>query len=167
MFSQVALCPREWVGISDPISFPGVGYLWSHVPSGVGVSRRGGYPSGHGTSGVGMSRRWEPFWTWELREVGMSRGFVTRKNIHILLCELNTSTCIYAFSLLAHKEFRFLFPVLPMAMHVCGVFLHNVCDDGEDYEEEESTSLPKPPESSQQTQVCYCKSIIMRRYIRN
>ena len=27
-------------------------------------------------------------------------------------------------SCLSHKEFRFLFPILPLAMHVCGAYLH-------------------------------------------
>ena len=132
---------------------PGGGYPSGHGTSGRWVCPGGGYPSGHGASGVGMSM-----------------GFVTRENIHVLLRKLNTSTCIWPFSLLAHKEFRFLFPVLPMAMHVCGVFLHNVRDDEDDYkeqEEEESTSPPKPLDSSQQTQVCCWKSRIMRWYIRN
>ena len=75
-----------------------------------------------------------------------------------------TTRHYYAFSLLAHKEFRFLFPVLPMAMHVCGVYLHNICDDAEDDEEEETTSRPKPPDSSSQTQVCYRVSGMIRKY---
>ncbi len=52
-------------------------------------------------------------------------------------------------SLLAHKEFRFLFPVLPMAMHVCGVYLHTVCDgvtEAEDNEEEEDESATEEEE---------------------
>ena len=70
--------------------------------------------------------------------------------------------------MLSHKEFRFLFPLLPMAMQVCGVYLHNVCDDEEDYEEEqeeETTSRPNPPEPSSQTQVCCHVSSMSRKYI--
>ncbi|XP_013406843.1 GPI mannosyltransferase 3 [Lingula anatina] len=31
------------------------------------------------------------------------------------------------YSFLSHKEFRFIYPVLPLAMHYCGICLHQLC----------------------------------------
>ena len=41
----------------------------------------------------------------------------------------SVSSCVTTISFLDHKEFRFLLGILPLAMHICGVFLHSVCDD--------------------------------------
>jgi len=35
---------------------------------------------------------------------------------------------LYVFSLLSHKEFRFLMGLLPLIMHVCGCALHQLLD---------------------------------------
>ena len=45
-------------------------------------------------------------------------------------CSLKfTSNILYIFlcSCLPHKEFRFVFPALPLAMHYCGVFFQHLC----------------------------------------
>ena len=47
-------------------------------------------------------------------------------------CRLNV------FSLLEHKEFRFLMPILPLCMHVCGTYLNDCCDDAPDESEAET-----------------------------
>ena len=44
----------------------------------------------------------------------------------VILCFFYIS--LFLCSLLEHKEFRFIFPVLPLAMHVCGRYLHSVCE---------------------------------------
>ena len=53
-------------------------------------------------------------------------------------------------SFLGHKEFRFLFGILPLAMHICGVFLHSVCDDDpEDTGENSGENIRHIPRSVQ------------------
>ena len=32
----------------------------------------------------------------------------------------------FCYSFLSHKEFRFIFPVLPLAMYQCGLYLHSI-----------------------------------------
>ncbi|XP_069127470.1 GPI mannosyltransferase 3-like [Argopecten irradians] len=34
---------------------------------------------------------------------------------------------IFAYSFIAHKEFRFLMPILPLSMHYCGVYFQTLC----------------------------------------
>ena len=38
--------------------------------------------------------------------------------------------CRFSFSLLRHKEFRFILPIVPMAMFICGMGMHRMASAG-------------------------------------
>lgn len=50
----------------------------------------------------------------------------------------------YDFSLLGHKEFRFLLPILPLAMHVCGCYLHHITDNSDDDDDDGQSPQLEP-----------------------
>ena len=58
------------------------------------------------------------------------------------------------FSILSHKEFRFLLGVMPLVMHICGTALHSVLDVSAkveattgDHELDPQKHAPKPPKT--------------------
>ena len=57
MFSQMSVSHsvHEGVGIVVPMSFPGDGYLWYQVPSGLGMPCSKSLSDGWACPGVGMS----------------------------------------------------------------------------------------------------------------
>jgi len=55
-----------------------------------------------------------------------------------LLAVITWTLAVY--SMLTHKEFRFIFPILPMAMHVCGMYLNYATDAETDVEEEDDVN---------------------------
>ena len=52
-------------------------------------------------------------------------------------------------SLLGHKEFRFLLPVLPLTMHLCGTYLHYITDTCHDDGDGDGDGLSRRPEAPQ------------------
>jgi len=48
--------------------------------------------------------------------------------IFCCVIEFLPSYCCHVFSLLSHKEFRFLMGLLPLVMHVCGCAVHQLLD---------------------------------------
>ena len=48
--------------------------------------------------------------------------------LYQLLVQGSVYFLFHLYSFLSHKEFRFIFPVLPLAMFYCGLFLSSLCD---------------------------------------
>ena len=62
----------------------------------------------------------------------MGLSFFFGGHLFVLLYQLLVQGSVYflfhLYSFLSHKEFRFIFPVLPLAMCYCGLFLSSLCD---------------------------------------
>ena len=76
--------------------------------------------------------------------------------------------------MLAHKEFRFLFPILPMAMHISGTYISSMCDidpEDEDIAEAIQVSSGKqystPPLPSKREQYMRKKFVIIFLIVSN
>ncbi|KAK2191499.1 hypothetical protein NP493_49g03045 [Ridgeia piscesae] len=95
-------------------------------------------------------------WHWYL-----SQGFAVIMGTHlfpfllavkhamepVLLAVIAWTTFVY--SLLGHKEFRFLLPVLPLTMHLCGTYLHYITDTCHDDGDGDGDGLSRRPEAPQ------------------
>ncbi|GAB1607086.1 GPI mannosyltransferase 3-like, partial [Argonauta hians] len=124
------------------------------LPFGAGVAEvvrewwrwRSGGGGGGGGRGKGCSR---PRHVW-VRQRQRRR----RRHCAAEMCLLGVILwSVFVYSLLGHKEFRFVMPLLPLAMHFCGVYLHSVCTrDRQQQQQQQSSAAPHSTSQPSHTQ---------------